>query len=65
MNILKDMYFADPDTKSNYSIKKILPVLALDISYKDKDIHIKKDLLIYWELDTYILWLGYLKSWRK
>ncbi|MBP8689195.1 hypothetical protein KBH77_02485 [Patescibacteria group bacterium] len=47
MNILKDMYFADPDTKSNYSIKKILPVLALDISYKDKDIHIKKDLLIY------------------
>lgn len=75
MDIFKDMYFADPSTKGSYSIKKVLPVLVPDLSYKgmnisegatamtswyemvykDKEEHIKEDLLKYCELDTYAM----------
>jgi hypothetical protein len=38
MDIFRDGYYADPKCKGSYSIKKVLPVLVPELSYKGMEI---------------------------
>lgn len=39
MEIFKKQWYADPKFKGSYSIKKVLPVLVPELSYKDLEIN--------------------------